>query len=119
MFLSGDKPIAVRYELEEAYAHSEIAVPIAIILNELVTNSIKYGFPDERPGQILIQLHIDHELVLTVSDSGVGMASSEQEKKGVGSKVIALLVQQLNGTLVYEDAQPDCRVVLKVQKPKL
>ena len=119
MFLSGDKAIAVRYELEEAYAHSEVAVPIAIILNELVTNSIKYGFPDERPGQILVQLHTDHELVLTVSDNGVGMAGSEQEKKGIGSKVIALLVQQLNGTLVYEDAQPGCRVILKVQKPKL
>ncbi len=119
MFLSGEKPIAVRYELEEAYAHSEVAVPIAIILNELVTNSIKYGFPDERPGQILIQLHIDQELVLTVSDNGVGMAASEEANKGIGSKVISLLVQQLNGTLAYEDAQPGCRVVLTVQKPKL
>jgi two-component sensor histidine kinase len=57
MALSGDKPVAVRCELDEAYAHSEVAVPIAIIINELVTNSIKYGFPDERAGQILIRLH--------------------------------------------------------------
>jgi two-component sensor histidine kinase len=55
MALSGDKPVAVRCELDEAYAHSEVAVPIAIIINELVTNTIKYGFPDERAGQVLIR----------------------------------------------------------------
>jgi two-component system, sensor histidine kinase PdtaS len=118
MALSGDKPVAVRCELDEAYAHSEVAVPIAIIINELVTNSIKYGFPDERPGQILIKLHTNHELVISVSDNGVGMPGHEQARKGFGSKVVALLVQQLNGQLVYEDAQPGCRVVLRMQKPK-
>jgi two-component system, sensor histidine kinase PdtaS len=119
MALSGDKPVAVRCELDEAYAHSEVAVPIAIIINELVTNSIKYGFPDERPGQILIKLHTNHELVISVSDNGVGMPGHEQARKGFGSKVVALLVQQLNGQLVYEDAQPGSRVVLRMQKPKL
>src|ERR1700741_952344 len=104
MALSGDKPVALPCELEEAYAHSEVAVPIAIIINELVTNSIKYGFPDERPGRILIKLHTDGELVLSVSDNGVGMPEPEQAKKGFGSKVVALLVQQLNGQLGYEDA---------------
>ena len=119
MALSGDKPVAVGCELEEAYAHSEVAVPIAIIINELVTNSIKYGFPDERPGQIVIKLHTTDELVISVSDNGVGMPGHEQARKGFGSKVVALLVQQLNGQLRYEDAQPGCRVVLRMPKPKL
>jgi len=101
MALSGDKPVAVRCELDEAYAHSEVAVPIAIIINELVTNSIKYGFPDERPGRILIKLHTTDELVISVSDNGVGMPGHEQARKGFGSKVVALLVQQLNGQLGY------------------
>lgn len=99
--------------------HSEVAVPIAIIINELVTNSIKYGFPDDRPGQILIELHTGDELMLSVSDNGVGMPRPDQAKTGVGSKVVALLAQQLNGTLIYEDARPGCRVVLRMQKPKL
>ena len=119
MTLSGDKPVALRCELDEAYAHSEVAVPIAIIMNELVTNSIKYGFPDDRPGQILIELHTNDELVLSVSDNGVGMPEPELAKKGIGSKVVALLTQQLNGKLLYEDAQPGCRVVLRMQRPKL
>lgn len=117
--LSGEKPVALRCELDEAYAHSEIAVPIAIIINELVTNSIKYGFPDDRSGQILIELHTDQDLVLTVSDNGVGMPAPEQTTGGVGSKVITLLAQQLNGTLRYESAQPGCRVVLRMPKPTL
>lgn len=117
--LGGEKPVAVRCELGEAYAHSEVAVPIAIIINELVTNSIKYGFPDDRPGQILIELQTGDELMLSVSDNGVGMPRPDQAKTGVGSKVVALLAQQLNGTLIYEDARPGCRVVLRMQKPKL
>jgi two-component sensor histidine kinase len=120
MALSGDKPVAVRSELDEAYAHSEVAVPIAIIINELVTNSIKYGFPDERPGQILIRLRsTGDELVISVSDNGVGMPGPEQARKGFGSKVVALLVQQLDGELTYEDAEPGCRVVLRMKRPKL
>ena len=119
MTLSGGKAVALRCELDEAYAHSEVAVPIAIIMNELVTNSIKYGFPDDRPGQILIELHTNDELVLSVSDNGVGMPEPELAKKGIGSKVVALLTQQLNGKLLYEDAQPGCRVVLRMQRPKL
>jgi two-component system, sensor histidine kinase PdtaS len=119
MALSGDKPVALRCELDEAYAHSEVAIPIAIIMNELITNSIKYGFPDDRPGQILIELHTNDELVLSVSDNGVGMPEPELAKKGIGSKVVALLTQQLNGKLLYEGAQPGCRVVLRMQRPKL
>jgi two-component sensor histidine kinase len=119
MALSGDKPVAVRCELDEAYAHSEVAVPIAIIINELVTNSIKYGFPDERAGQILIKLQTNDELVISVSDNGVGMPEHGQGRKGFGSKAVALLAQQLDGQLMYEDAQPGCRVVLRMQKPKL
>ena len=119
MTLSGDKPVAVRCELGEAYAHSEVAVPIAIIINELVTNSLKYGFPDERAGQILIKLHTNDELVISVSDNGVGMPEHGQRRKGFGSKAVALLAQQLDAQLMYEDAQPGCRVVLRMQKPKL
>ena len=65
------------------------------------------------------QLHADHELVLSVSDNGVGMLPQGQERKGLVSKVVALLAQHLNGTLVYEYAQPCCRAVLRMQKPKL
>jgi two-component system, sensor histidine kinase PdtaS len=117
--LSGDKPVALRCELDEAYAHSEVAVPIALIINELVTNSIKYGFPDDRSGQILIELRTGDALVLTVSDNGIGMPTQDQVAKGVGSKVVALLAQQLNGTLKYEPAQPGCRVILRIPKPAL
>ena len=59
----------------------EVAVPIAIIINELVTNSIKYGFPDERAGQILIKLHTNDELVISVSDNGVGMPEHRQGER--------------------------------------
>ncbi|MGE8943992.1 sensor histidine kinase [Leptospira interrogans] len=117
--LSGEKSVALRCELDEVYAHSEVAVPIAIIINELVTNSIKHAFSDDLPGQILIALHTDEDLVLTVSDNGIGRPAPDQLPRGVGSKVVALLAQQLNGSLTYETAQPGCRVVLRMPKPTI
>jgi two-component sensor histidine kinase len=57
--------------------------------------------------------------VLTVADNGIGMPTPDQSTKGVGSKVVELLAQQLNGTLKYEPAQPGCRVVLTMPKSAL
>jgi two-component sensor histidine kinase len=42
--INGTSPVAIKADAEELYIHSEQAVPIAIIVNELVTNSLKYGF---------------------------------------------------------------------------
>ena len=95
--ISGTSPVAITAQAEELFIHSEHAVPIAIILNELVTNSLKYAFPNGQPGRIDVQLHADGEVILTVSDNGVGIR--DQRSEGIGSRVVSLLVQQLGGTI--------------------
>jgi two-component sensor histidine kinase len=115
--ISGTSPVAITAQADELYIHSEQAVPIAIILNELVTNSLKYAFPDGRPGHIHVELHADGEVVLTVSDNGIGIRT--QQPEGVGSRVLSLLSQQLGGTIDYENLDQGCRVTLRMPKPSV
>ena len=116
--ISGTSPVAIRCNVAEVYVHSETAVPLAIIMNELVTNSLKYGFPDGRAGSIEVNLHTDSELILSVSDNGVGYTPS-QAKEGIGSRIIALLAQQLGGHLEYEPRAQGARVAMRMAKPAL
>jgi two-component sensor histidine kinase len=112
--ISGTSPVAIKADADELYIHSEQAVPIAIIVNELVTNSLKYAFPEGRPGLIQITLRVDGDVILSVTDNGVGM---RDEAEGFGSRIVSLLTQQLGGTITRENLETGCRVTLRMRKP--
>ena len=78
------------------------AIPCALIVSELVTNSIKYAFPDHREGTITIGFQrVDGEYRLEVADDGIGLpAEPEAESSGkLGMKLVLALVDQLEGKL--------------------
>lgn len=80
------------------------AIPLGLIANELVTNAFKHC--GESPAIIHVELtRSGPVLALTVSDTGVGMPTdyNPSKKSGLGMKVIAMLVRQLNGSLVLPD----------------
>jgi two-component system, sensor histidine kinase PdtaS len=106
--ISGISPVAIAADADELYIHSEHAVPIAIIINELVTNGLKYGFPEGRAGRIQVTLRASDEVVVSVADNGVGLRGSS--RTGVGSRVVSLLVEQLGKTLTQENLDPGYRV---------
>ncbi|GAA4133819.1 sensor histidine kinase [Aminobacter aganoensis] len=113
--ISGTSPVAIKADADELYMHSEQAVPIAIIVNELVTNSLKYAFPDGRAGLIQVALRVDRDVVLSVTDNGVGL--HEERPGGIGSRVLSLLTHQLGGTITRENLAVGCRVTLLMPKP--
>lgn len=78
----------------------DTAIPIGLLSNEIITNSIKHGFDDQKKGEINISLHeeADGEYHLNLSDNGKGFSESQKEKTGLGRELITLLVLQLNGT---------------------
>jgi two-component sensor histidine kinase len=82
------------------------AVPLGLIVNELITNAIKYAFPDCRAG--IIRLSLDRcggQLRLSVQDDGVGMQSSVQGT-GVGHQLVQALAQQLGARVeIKSDGQ--------------
>jgi len=79
----------------------DMAIPIGLIVNELITNSMKYAFPNNVPGRIEISLdEVGSELHLTVIDNGVGrIEGSGSHGTGFGTQLIELLTKQLDGNM--------------------
>ena len=86
----------------------DYAVPCGLILNELMTNTLKYAFPDGRDGSIWIDLHAepDQTLILRVADDGIGLPAGLDilKNKSLGLQLVNSLVKQINGTLVVESS---------------
>lgn len=80
----------------------DTAIPTGLIINELVTNSLKYAFPAGRKGKIgvEIQRHDGHGFVLYVRDDGVGLPGGFDLRKAesLGLQLVAILIDQLNAT---------------------
>lgn len=87
--------------MEELELDVDRAIPIGLIVNELMTNCLKYAFPENRKGKISISLsELDSHLHLTVADDGIGYCQKEHiNNQGFGIHLIKLLTQQLNGKM--------------------
>ena len=98
-----------KINLELAMEHLDLdidtAVPLGLIINELITNTVKYAFPNDQNGTLTIKLEKQIEknmLHLVVSDNGVGKSGNIQGT-GFGGQLISLLTNQLNGTMTEEN----------------
>ena len=82
------------------------AVPLGLILNEAITNSIKYAFPDSRNGVISISLSntTPNHYLLSISDNGIGMPPQAGNKKpgSLGMSLMKGLSEDLDGALSIE-----------------
>lgn len=93
--------IHIRVEAEPLAVTAEHAVTLGLIVNELATNAVKYAFPSGE-GQIALGFgHRDGEVVLTVSDDGVGLAATASLGAGsnMGSRFVDAFTRQLGGKL--------------------
>jgi PAS domain S-box-containing protein len=79
------------------------AIPCGLIINELVSNSLKHAFPDGKEGEILIELRSDNDnkFTLIVSDNGVGFPKDLdfRNSETMGLQLVITLVKQLKGTI--------------------
>jgi two-component sensor histidine kinase len=79
------------------------AVPCGLIVNELISNSLKHAFVDGREGEIRVKLQqaADHSVTLLVGDNGVGFPEDIDFSTtgSLGMKLVDMLVQQLDGSL--------------------
>ncbi|WP_075343811.1 sensor histidine kinase [Tenacibaculum agarivorans] len=93
----------IDYELiiEEKQLSSNEALYLGLIINEAITNAMKYAFEGIKDPKIFIDFRSNAYQIkkLTIRDNGVGIIDSQKNYKGLGSKIIALLTEQINGKL--------------------
>lgn len=89
------------------------AIPLGLILNELVTNSVKHAFPGGREGKILVRLaDAGGVLEMVVQDDGVGMPE-KPGKQSLGLSLVESLAEQLGGSLRFEEG-PGTKIVVRI-----
>lgn len=95
--------VTIECAMEQLDVDIDTAVPLGLIVNELLTNTLKYAFPDGRKGIVQIRLKKSQTgmLHLEVSDDGVGK-HGVTKGTGFGTQLVSLLTRQLSGTMREE-----------------
>ena len=95
--------VTVELNVEKITLNVDTAITCGLIVNELVTNSLKHAFPKGGKGKVRVDLHPKGhgEFILTVADSGKGIAGSIdfRDAKTLGLQLVCTLVDQLEGTI--------------------
>lgn len=95
--------VAVNVDVEDVSFGIDTAVPLGLIINELVSNAFKHAFPENMGGEILVGLHVTRggQFELVVQDSGIGMPEepAQEREKSFGLHLVKALVRQLGGEL--------------------
>lgn len=111
-FSATHKGIEVKVNIDDVVLGVSTAIPVALILNELVTNSYKHAFNDKQNGMIDVKLsEKDKEIKLTVKDSGGGFDRSALKNTTVGLHILDDLVNQIDATLNYRSESGTLAVV--------
>jgi PAS domain S-box-containing protein len=95
-----DARITLESQVEQGVLiEADTAVPLGIVVTELVTNAVKYAFPPPASGTILVQLrgHVGRTAELVVRDDGIGMSHIREGSLGYG--LVRSLVEQIDGTI--------------------
>ena len=95
-----NKKISLKMDIEDIDLDVDIMVPLGLIINELVTNSLKYAFVNRDDGEIKITLNKKGKSInVSLSDNGIGYDLSKTNSSSFGSVLIEALSSQLEATL--------------------
>jgi len=98
--------ISLRIRSENIFMSTDTAIPCGLIINELVTNSLKYAFPNSRKGSINIEVtyHADNTFTMVIEDNGIGLPENVdlQHTDSLGLLLVQSLVNQLDAVVELE-----------------
>jgi two-component sensor histidine kinase len=96
----------MRTDVQNIFLDINKAIPCGLIINELVSNSLKHAFPDNKKGEICIRLSSNKQkkTKLIVSDSGIGLPKNVDflEPETLGLQLVSDLIKQIEGTIKLE-----------------
>lgn len=100
--------VRLRFALDSVSLTMDQMIPCGLILNELITNSLKYAFPADREGEILVSLRCADggTVSLVVADNGVGLPPDVEGRRShsLGTRIVEILTRQLGGSLDRQSA---------------
>jgi two-component sensor histidine kinase len=94
------------------------AIPVALLVNELITNSAKYGYPNSRCEAWIEVAQTDPKVLVSVRDQGVGLSPDFEatSQKGLGMRMINAFAKQLGGNLEIHRHDPGVEFILVFPK---
>ncbi|MEE8392665.1 MAG: histidine kinase dimerization/phosphoacceptor domain -containing protein [Anaerolineae bacterium] len=96
-------PVNLTVDADDVFLDIDTAIPCGLITNELISNSLKYAFPNGREGEIRIKIHSDHDdqLTMIVSDNGIGLPEGLdfRNTESLGMQLVNALVDQMEGSV--------------------
>lgn len=102
------KAISLNLDVADIWIDPDTAIPCGLIINELVTNSLKYAFGEGKKGEIGIKLDLekDRSINLIVCDNGIGLPANLniEEVESLGLQLVFNLTEQLGGNLEIDRA---------------
>lgn len=103
-FFSGNKEITLEKKIDDFQLDSKRIYPLGIIINELLTNIMKYAFTDRQSGHVSISIQKEgKQITLTLQDNGIGLpADFDLEKStGFGLMLVNMLADQMNAKIKF------------------
>jgi two-component sensor histidine kinase len=100
-----EKAIDLKKEVENISFGLDVAIPLGILVTELVSNSFKHAFPEQREGEIRVSLECigEKEFQLIVADNGIGMPEDvdPEHPQSLGLDLVHILAEELDGEVEF------------------
>ncbi len=107
-----NEEVKITLDIEGISLDINRSIPCGLILNELITNSLRHAFTDGREGEIVIGMHYHGggRIRLTVSDNGIGFPDGVdfRKTKSLGMQLVMALVKQIDGAIDMEACTGTC-----------
>lgn len=103
--IQGNQNVSINLDCDHVIMNVNQAIPMSLIVNEVITNVYKHAFPKDRLGNITVTLKEHNGMVdLSIFDNGIGLPGNFEEKKStsLGIKLIDVLSQQLDTTYDFK-----------------
>jgi len=114
---SGRRNIRLHLDLEAVDVPVAKAPPVALVMNEVMTNALKHAFPDERGGRLSVAVVPDRTHIhIRIADDGVGMPAEVMEKRSFGKRLIGTLCRQLQASIAWQANDPGTLVSIRLPR---